>query len=102
MRNPLTLFMLGAIRLYQLTLSPWVGRECRFLPTCSAYAMEAIERFGPLGGGYLALMRILRCHPFGGRGLDPVPERFTWRPWRHEPQEPSSADGGHRQHISNR
>ena len=73
--------MFGAIRLYQLTLSPWVGRECRYLPTCSAYAMEAIDRHGPIKGGYMTVMRLLRCHPLGGRGYDPVPAKFRWRCW---------------------
>lgn len=73
--------MLGIIRLYQLTLSPWVGRECRYLPTCSAYAMEAIDQHGPLKGGYMTAMRLLRCHPLGGRGYDPVPAKFRWRCW---------------------
>ncbi|MFU0842094.1 MAG: putative membrane protein insertion efficiency factor [Burkholderia sp.] len=72
----------GLIRLYQLTLSPWVGRQCRFVPTCSNYALEAIERFGALRGSYLAVYRILRCQPFGGRGYDPVPKTFDWRVWR--------------------
>ncbi len=67
------------IRLYQLTLSPWVGRECRFVPSCSNYAMEAIDRHGALKGLYLAIRRILRCHPLGGRGWDPVPSQFHWR-----------------------
>jgi len=66
--------LLAAIRVYQLTLSPWLGRQCRYLPTCSAYAAEAIERFGPLRGSWLALKRLGRCHPWGGSGYDPVPE----------------------------
>lgn len=71
----------GLISLYQITLSPWVGRECRYIPTCSQYAMEAIERYGALKGGWLMIMRLLRCHPLGGRGYDPVPECFRWRCW---------------------
>ena len=66
--------LLAAIRVYQLTLSPWLGRQCRYLPTCSAYAAEAIERFGPRRGSWLALKRLGRCHPWGGSGYDPVPE----------------------------
>lgn len=77
--NPLKSVMIGLIRLYQLTLSPWVGRECRYLPTCSAYGIEAIERHGPLKGGWLTLMRLLRCHPFGSSGYDPVPKKFRWQ-----------------------
>ncbi len=63
----------GLIRLYQLVLSPVLGNNCRFLPTCSQYGMEALERHGLLRGGWLALRRILRCHPWGGMGYDPVP-----------------------------
>lgn len=98
MKNPVSLLMLGAIRLYQLTLSPWVGRDCRYLPTCSQYGIEAISRHGPLKGGYLTLMRIARCHPFGGRGYDPVPAKFRWRCWcdvcsgKAEGHETTSAD----------
>jgi putative membrane protein insertion efficiency factor len=66
--------MLGLIRAYQLTLSPWLGRQCRYVPTCSEYAAEAIRRFGPLRGGWLALKRIGRCHPWGAAGYDPVPD----------------------------
>ena len=65
--------LLGAIRLYQLTLSPWLGRQCRYEPTCSAYAMEAIETYGARRGVWLAVKRIGRCHPWGGAGYDPVP-----------------------------
>jgi putative membrane protein insertion efficiency factor len=66
--------MLGLIRTYQLTLSPWLGRACRYTPTCSAYAAEAIRRFGPRRGAWLALKRVGRCHPWGGAGYDPVPD----------------------------
>jgi putative membrane protein insertion efficiency factor len=66
--------MLGLIRTYQLTLSPWLGRDCRYVPTCSAYAAEAIRRFGPRRGAWLALKRVGRCHPWGGAGYDPVPD----------------------------
>ncbi len=60
-------------RAYKLTLSPWIGRQCRFTPTCSDYAAEALIRHGPLRGGWLAARRVVRCHPWGGSGLDPVP-----------------------------
>ncbi|QIE54105.1 membrane protein insertion efficiency factor YidD [Pikeienuella piscinae] len=63
------------VRLYRATLSPWVGMNCRYQPTCSAYALEALEAHGALKGGWLTLRRILRCHPFGGSGYDPPPER---------------------------
>lgn len=64
---------LAVIRLYQLTLSPFIGRQCRFHPTCSHYASEAITHFGVLRGSWLALRRLLRCHPFHPGGFDPVP-----------------------------
>jgi putative membrane protein insertion efficiency factor len=62
-------------RAYKLTLSPWIGRQCRFLPTCSDYAAEALILHGPVRGGYLSVRRLCRCHPWGGSGYDPVPPR---------------------------
>jgi putative membrane protein insertion efficiency factor len=61
------------IRLYQLTLSPYLGRSCRFYPTCSNYALEAIELHGVWRGGWLTLRRLSRCHPFHPGGFDPPP-----------------------------
>jgi putative membrane protein insertion efficiency factor len=61
------------IRGYQLGISPLLPSSCRYLPTCSDYALEAVGRHGPVMGGWLALRRILRCHPLGGSGFDPVP-----------------------------
>ena len=61
------------IRLYQWTISPLLGVNCRYAPSCSAYAIEAIATHGALRGSWLALKRILRCHPWGGSGYDPVP-----------------------------
>ena len=61
------------IRAYQVTISPLLGSHCRFTPTCSAYAMEAIERYGALKGSWLAVKRIGRCHPLCDGGYDPVP-----------------------------
>ena len=61
------------IRFYQLTISPWLGKNCRYYPTCSSYALEAVEKYGSLKGSVLALKRILRCHPFRAGGYDPVP-----------------------------
>jgi len=63
----------GAIRFYQLALSPLVGPACRFHPSCSQYALEAVSRFGVLRGGWLAVRRLARCHPFHPGGYDPVP-----------------------------
>ena len=71
----LTLPLRGLIRIYQLFISPMLGPSCRYLPSCSDYAAEAIERHGALTGSWLALKRLARCHPWGGSGYDPVPER---------------------------
>jgi len=65
------------IRAYQLMLSPFLGNHCRFYPSCSQYALEAIGRFGVLRGGFMGLRRLLRCHPWHPGGLDPVPERLS-------------------------
>ena len=61
------------IRAYRLVFSPWVGHNCRYQPTCSAYALEALAHHGGLKGGWLTLRRIARCHPLGNSGYDPVP-----------------------------
>lgn len=78
----------GLIFVYRVTLSSIMGRRCRYLPTCSEYADEAIRRHGAWRGGFLALARILRCNPFGASGFDPVPDalpsRARWyMPWRY-------------------
>ena len=65
--------LLGLIRIYQRGISPLSPPSCRFTPTCSVYAAEAIERHGPLRGSWLATKRVFRCHPFGKWGYDPVP-----------------------------
>jgi putative membrane protein insertion efficiency factor len=65
--------LLGLIRGYQLTLSPFIGQHCRFTPSCSHYAAEAIRVHGPARGSWLAVKRIGRCHPFCEGGIDPVP-----------------------------
>jgi hypothetical protein len=69
---------MGLIRLYQVTLSPLLPPACRFEPTCSRYAYQAIDRFGFFKGGWLAVRRIGRCHPFHPGGYDPVPEEFNF------------------------
>ena len=65
----------GAHRAYKLTLSPLIGRQCRFIPTCSDYAAEALITHGPVRGGYLTVRRLCACHPLGRSGYDPVPPR---------------------------
>lgn len=69
--------LLFFIRFYQRAISPHFPAVCRFTPTCSAYAAEAITRFGALKGTWLALRRIIRCRPGGGYGYDPVPEKIS-------------------------
>lgn len=71
--KPLSWLMLTLIAFYRSFISPLTPPACRFTPTCSQYAQEAIQKYGPFRGGWLALKRILRCHPFGGSGYDPVP-----------------------------
>jgi len=62
------------VRAYRLIFSPWVGHNCRYQPTCSAYALEALEKHGAIKGSWLTIRRITRCHPLGETGYDPVPE----------------------------
>ncbi|MBF9035799.1 membrane protein insertion efficiency factor YidD [Rhodobacterales bacterium HKCCE2091] len=72
--TPLAWILAVPIRAYRVTFSPLVGFNCRYHPTCSAYALEALERHGGLRGGWLTLKRIARCHPLGGSGIDNVPD----------------------------
>ena len=65
--------LIGLVRVYQWTLSPWLGPRCRFHPSCSEYAVEALDRHGPVRGSLLASGRLLRCHPWHPGGYDPVP-----------------------------
>ena len=65
--------LIQLVRLYGFVISPWLGSNCRFDPTCSSYAIEALQVHGVLRGGYLAMKRIGRCNPWGGSGFDPVP-----------------------------
>ena len=65
--------VLALIRFYQLAINPWLPPRCRYQPTCSQYAIEAVQKHGALKGGWLALRRIGRCHPWGSSGYDPVP-----------------------------
>lgn len=72
--RPLAYVVSLPVRAYRLIFSPWVGHNCRYHPTCSAYAMEALEKHGAFRGTGLALGRILRCHPWGKGGIDNVPD----------------------------
>ena len=71
--NPMGASLSGLVRLYQLAVSPFVGPSCRFVPTCSHYAHEALLHHGAVKGSWLALRRLVRCRPWGGWGYDPVP-----------------------------
>ncbi len=71
--------LIGVIRVYQMAISPWTPAACRFTPTCSTYAMDAIDTHGVARGGLLAVKRVGRCHPWGGFGMDPVPPRIDTR-----------------------
>jgi putative membrane protein insertion efficiency factor len=65
--------LIGLIKIYQWVISPLLGPSCRYTPTCSQYALEALQKYGPVKGSWLAFKRIMRCHPWGGHGPDPVP-----------------------------
>ena len=71
--GPVAWLLIQGIRLYQVSLAMVIGGQCRFEPSCSVYGIEALRRYGAIRGGYLAVRRILRCHPWGGSGSDPVP-----------------------------
>lgn len=71
--GPAAALLVGLVRLYRLLLSPLLGPSCRFAPSCSAYAVDALLAHGALKGSWLALRRVARCHPWGGHGHDPVP-----------------------------
>ena len=73
MKNFFSLIFIVPIKIYQILISPLFGPSCRFTPTCSQYTIEAIQKHGPFKGGWLGFRRILRCHPWGGCGHDPVP-----------------------------
>lgn len=74
--------LIGLVAIYRVAISPWLGGNCRFQPTCSEYAIEALRRHGALQGSWLAAKRIGRCHPWGGAGYDPLPGETD------EPHEP--------------
>ena len=72
--TPLAFVVSIPIRAYRLIFSPWVGHNCRYHPTCSAYAMEALQKHGGVRGSWLIVRRLGRCHPWGGMGIDAVPD----------------------------
>ncbi|WP_093807083.1 membrane protein insertion efficiency factor YidD [Stappia sp. ES.058] len=85
--GPVARVAIGLIRVYQLTLSAFIGRSCRYAPTCSEYTSDAIRQHGLWAGVWIGLARLQRCRPGGGSGFDPVPETcdhraFRFRPWR--------------------
>ncbi len=73
MRDPVSLALVGAVRAYQWVVAPLLGPRCRYLPSCSEYAIDAVRAHGSLHGSWLAAKRVARCHPWGGHGHDPVP-----------------------------
>ena len=73
--SPMATVLALPVRAYRLLFSPWVGHNCRYQPTCSAYALEALEKHGAARGLWLTIRRIARCHPWGGSGIDNVPPR---------------------------
>ena len=72
--SPLARLFAIPVRAYRAVFSPWVGFNCRYHPTCSAYALEALEKHGGLKGAWLTFRRVLKCHPLGGSGVDNVPD----------------------------
>ena len=80
------------VRGYQLLLSPWVGGQCRFTPTCSQYTIDALRLHGAARGSYLGAMRIVRCQPWCEGGHDPAPQIFRWASWRREGLPEAMAD----------
>jgi uncharacterized protein len=85
--GPVAWCLSGLVRLYQLVVSPWLGPSCRFEPSCSAYALEALQQHGGLGGSWLIVRRLARCQPFCTGGYDPVPE-----PRRSRRRSPTMSD----------
>jgi uncharacterized protein len=103
--SALALLAIGLVQLYRHSLSALLGRQCRYLPTCSEYALDAFRLHGFWAGSFMAFARLCRCGPFGGDGYDPVPRRLPetarwWLPWRygtwHGAREGHEGDGGTR------
>lgn len=76
--------LIAIIRGYQVGISSWTPATCRFVPSCSSYALEVIHEHGPIRGSWLAIRRLCRCHPWGGFGLDPVPPTLSQGPANNE------------------
>ncbi|MBP2302343.1 membrane protein insertion efficiency factor YidD [Azospirillum picis] len=93
--TPLAHLLRALVYLYRWSLSPFVGWQCRFQPTCSCYAIDALEKHGAIRGGWLTLRRLGRCHPWGGWGWDPVPE-----PARKAPAAPQRRGGTAKGHAA--
>jgi putative membrane protein insertion efficiency factor len=95
--TPFGVAAISLIRVYQWVISPLLPRSCRFAPSCSEYAAEAIQRHGALAGFWLTARRLLRCHPWGGDGYDPVPDHPSLHlPWRQLGgcgHDPAAGDG---------
>jgi putative membrane protein insertion efficiency factor len=77
MRSVFSKTIIVLIKAYRLVLSPWLGQQCRFHPTCSQYALEAVEQHGPYRGSWLSIKRLASCHPWHVGGIDPVPESHS-------------------------
>jgi len=73
MRRIFSNILIGLIKFYQYSISPLIGANCRYAPTCSHYSIDAIKKHGPIKGGWLSLKRFISCNPWGGSGYDPVP-----------------------------
>ncbi|MGM0587438.1 MAG: membrane protein insertion efficiency factor YidD [Bacteroidota bacterium] len=89
---------IGIVRLYQLIISPHLQDSCRYYPTCSHYAIEALRKHGALRGSWLALTRLLRCHPWAEGGIDPVPDPHHGHKCDHDHHGQESEDAGSLQH----
>jgi len=84
--------MMALVRFYRAAISPWTPPSCRYDPTCSAYMLEALEKHGALRGGWMGLRRILRCHPWGGSGHDPVPAAHPTSERMPDPMRDAASD----------
>ncbi|MGH3505886.1 MAG: membrane protein insertion efficiency factor YidD [Nocardioidaceae bacterium] len=71
--------LIGLLKVYRAVVSPLYGQVCRYYPSCSAYALESVQRYGSIRGSWLAVRRVSRCHPWARGGVDPVPDVFSWR-----------------------